>query len=246
MAESKIIKTREELKSYFETGDFPTETQFEELLDNQAHLKEFNFRLDIKPSSNTKKKHYHFYKSLDKKNGFAGHKIQGFTEETEPKILNDYNHVLSRTILYKELNVKIVGAIDIEKHQPKIIIERYKQRKKMQSGYIKSAGFYKESNLDAIKWNRKSEYIVSANEMTLDLEPIHYFKPHQSYNQFLPSGSYNRLGSFKYSNNAKPFALLRMKLQIIVNGVTLTSQPKNFKVVLGTSNLNDAINFVFD
>lgn len=35
------IKTRSELKKYFEKGDYPTETQFAQLIDSFAHLTEF-------------------------------------------------------------------------------------------------------------------------------------------------------------------------------------------------------------
>lgn len=41
MEENNNIKTREELKKYFETGCHPTEAQFVDLIDSYAHLNEF-------------------------------------------------------------------------------------------------------------------------------------------------------------------------------------------------------------
>lgn len=41
MEENKNIKTRDELKKYFETGCHPTEAQFVEFIDSYAHLNEF-------------------------------------------------------------------------------------------------------------------------------------------------------------------------------------------------------------
>lgn len=40
--ESNIVKTRAQLKAYFESGDYPTESQFAELIDNLVHLDELN------------------------------------------------------------------------------------------------------------------------------------------------------------------------------------------------------------
>lgn len=36
------VKTKEELKKYFETGDYPTQNQFAQLIDSYPHLSEFN------------------------------------------------------------------------------------------------------------------------------------------------------------------------------------------------------------
>jgi hypothetical protein len=246
MEEDKKIMTRDELKKYFETGARPTEAQFTELIDSYAHLNEFNFGLSVKPSGGTAKKYYHFYKADDVKNSGAGHKTVGVSKGSKPQYIDGYSHILSRNVLYKSLDIKLIGAIDIAKHQPKIIIERYKQRKKMPSGFLKSAGFYKENTWDAAQWNRKSEYSVNANEMVLDIEPIHYFKPHASFKEFSPSGSINRPGSFKYSRHSKPFVPIQLKLQIHIDGIAYTSQPVGLKIILGSSGESDAINFVFN
>ena len=62
MEEEKNLKTRDELKKYFETGDKPTESQFGELIDSYAHLDEFNFGLfsQTKPNLERKKHLYNW------------------------------------------------------------------------------------------------------------------------------------------------------------------------------------------
>ncbi|RZJ46865.1 MAG: hypothetical protein EOO44_22570 [Flavobacterium sp.] len=246
MKEKNTLTTRDELKTYFEIGDQPTENQFAELIDSYAHLSEFNFGLSIRPSGKTSFKYYHFYKADDVMNSGAGHKIVESLPEISPEKIEGYSHILSRCVYYKNLDVKLVGEIDIENHQPKIIIERYKQRKRMQSGYVKPAGFYKEKMADAKRWNRKSEYSIEKNETTIDIEPIHYFRPHADYKEFLPSGSVNKPDSFKYIKHRKPFAVAQAILEININGIIYRSRPVGMKIILGSSGKHDAINFVFD
>lgn len=245
MEEEKNLKTRDELKKYFETGDKPTQSQFGELIDSYAHLDEFNFGLSIKSSGETVSKYYHFYIAEDAKNSGVGHKIVEDAKEGEPENIEGYFHVLSRKVPYKTLDVEVIGGIDVKNHKPKIIIERYKQRKILPSGYVKDAGFYKENTWDAELWNRKSEYQVTANKMMIDIEPIRYFKPSEKFRDFSPSGSLNRPGSFKCYVHKKPFALFQAKLQIEINGIAYVSQPVRIKTILGSSGESDAINFIF-
>jgi hypothetical protein len=239
-------KERETLKKYFETGDRPTESQFKELIDSYVHLNELNFGLTVRPSGNLKYKFFHFYTANDIQSSSAGHKTIEAEAGSKAVELSEYTHILSREIPYKQLEVKIHGAIDLEKHQPKIIIERYKQKKKLESGYVRPAGFYKEKVDDAAFWNRKSEYEVTTRNMTLDIEPIHYFKPNANFSEFKPSGMKYRYGSFKYSRHAKPFVPIQLKLQITIDSVEYTSHPIDLKIVLGSANTTDAINFAFD
>ncbi|MFT5891742.1 MAG: hypothetical protein ACI9Y7_001849 [Dokdonia sp.] len=237
---------RETLKTYFETGDRPTESQFAELIDSYAHLNELNFGLTVRILGNLKYGFYHFYIADNVQFSNGGHRIIQANAGSKPARLSQYTHVLSRHIAHKQLEVKIHGAIDLVKHQPKIIIERYKQKKKLESGYVKPAGFYKEKMEDAAFWNRKSEYEVTARDMTLDIEPIHYFKPDASFNKFKPSGTIRRDGSFIYSRHAKPFVPIQIKLQIIIDNVAYTSHPIDLKIVLGSGDITEAINFAFD
>ncbi|MFT5891743.1 MAG: hypothetical protein ACI9Y7_001850 [Dokdonia sp.] len=237
---------RETLKTYFETGDRPTESQFAELIDSYAHLNELNFGLTVRPSGDLKYEFYHFYVANNIQFSNGGHRIIQANAGSEPAVLSQYTHVLSRQIPYKQLEVKIHGAIDLVKYQPKIIIERYKQKKKLTSGYVKPAGFYKEKMEDAAFWNRKSEYEVTARDMTLDIGPIHYFKPDTRFNNFKPSGTKRRDGSFIYSRHAKPFVPIQIKLQITIDDVAYTSHPIDLKIVLGSGDVTDAINFAFD
>lgn len=140
----------------------------------------------------------------------------------------------------------IEGTIDLAKHQPKIIIERYKQKKKLTSGYVTPAGFYKERIEDAARWNRKSEYAVTAREMLVDIAPIHYFKPDLRFSDFRPSGTIHRNDSFKYSRHAKSYVPIQVKLQITIDAIAYTSYPIDIKIVLGNGEATDAINFAFD
>ncbi len=238
-------QTRDILKTYFETGDFPTEVQFAEFIDSYAHLNEFNFGLSVKPTAITEQKQYHFYLANDIQFSGAGHKNIEAPLGSTPDTIIGYTHVLSRNIYYKTLDVKLIGDIDIVKHQPKIIVERYKQRKSLPSGYKKPAGYYKEELRDAEIWDRKSEYDVTANQMILDLKPINYFKPNANggYKGFSPSGSFKRAGSFKYSRHQKPFVPIRLKLQITIDEINYQSRPVDLKIVLGTSGDFDAINY---
>lgn len=264
------IKTRDELKKYFETGDRPTETQFAELIDSYAHLNEFNFGLSVSASGDTARKYYHFYTADNARNSGVGHKIveakekKGFPRgieeikdieladkegilpkdsEPKPENIKDYSHILSRTVLYKNLDIELIG-VDIKKHQPKIIIERYKQKKKLPSGYRRPAKFYQE--LDAELFGRKSEYIVEENKITLDIEPIRYFRPRPSFKDFLPSGSLNRKGSFKCTKHYKTFVPLRLILEIYINEIPYRSKPVDLKIILGSDYEPDAINFIFN
>ena len=242
-------QTREILKTYFETGDKPTEGEFKELLDSFTHLNEFNFGIDVKPTGRTYAKYYHVYRaqspSFDN-----GHKIiEGSTGENPPSFV-DYDHLMSRSLRYKRLQIKTIGDINFTEHQPKLIIERYKQRKKLKSGFIKPAGFYKERSEEAAMWNRQSEYSLSSEVDTIDINPFQYFRPgpvdlpNSLYN-FLPSGALSRSKSFKFSNNAKPFVPLQLRLQIQIDGNLYLSNAISLKIILGT-NENDSINFIFD
>ncbi|NQY05776.1 MAG: hypothetical protein HRT68_06115 [Flavobacteriaceae bacterium] len=238
---------RDILKTYFETGDYPTEAQFAKLIDSYAHLNEFNFGLDVKPSGDYKRNYYHFYRATNVRDSGAGHKIVEATVGSTPPTYGGYNHILSRNVLYKTLQIALIGEIDIAKHQPKVIVERYKQRKKYPSGYIRPAGFYKENTWDAQLWNRKSEYEVSSNTMNLDLKPVHYFRPSigsNNYKEFQPSGSIFRRDSFKFSKHGKPFVPIRLKLQINIDGILYHSKPVDLRIILGTSGEFDAINFM--
>lgn len=246
MKEKNTLTTREELKSYFETGDYPTESQFAELINSYAHLDEFNFGLSIRPSGKTSAKYYDFYKADDIMNSGAGHKIIESSSGNIPLKIEGYSHILSRAVYYKSLDIRLIGEIDIEKHKPKIIIERYKQRKKMSSGSVKPAGFYKEKMSDAALWNRKSEYIIDSNEIIIDIEPIHYFRPAANFKEFLPSGSINRSGSFKYTKYRKPFTVIQAILEIDINGTAYRSRPVGMKIILGSSGDYDAINFAIN
>ena len=245
-------QTRDTLKTYFETGDKPTESEFGQFIDSYAHLNEFNFGLSIKPSGTYKDADYHFYRATDVQLSGAGHITVEASGGSAPESINGYNHILSRYVLHKTLEIKLIGEIDITKHKPKIIVERYRQRKKYPSGYIRPAGFYKENTWDAELWNRKSEYDVTANEMNIDLKPINYFRPNlysSNYEDFIPSGSLGeggRPGSFKYSRHAKPFVPIQFRLQISIDGIAYQSQPVGLKIILGSSGKYDAINFVFN
>lgn len=244
--EEKKITQREELKTYFETGKYPTQTQFGRFIDNYILLNEFNFGLEVKATGNSKKKYYHFYVAEDIEKSGKGHINIEDSEGNEAKKIDKYVHVLSRNIAYKCLNVKLLTELDIDKYQPKIIIKRYKQQKTLKSGHLKSAGFYQELPLDAESWGRQSEYPVTSNEMVIDLNPINYFRPNADYREFYPSGTFNRPGSFKYSrNHRKPYALIQMYLEIDVNGIKLKSQTVNIKIILGRDE-NDLINYIIN
>lgn len=236
---------REALKTYFENGDRPTEIQFAQLIDSYVHLNELNFGLKLKPSGTLQTKFYHFYASNSPSSAEA-HKTVEAPFGSVAEEMSGYTLLSSRVIQYKELVCTIEGAIDIERHQPKIIIERYKQKKKLASGYIKPAGFYKELPFDAALWNRKSEYDVTSKEMIVDIGPIHYFKPGASFRDFRPSGSIRRSGSFKYSRHGKSYVPIQMKLQITIDNMNYTSHPIDLKIVLGSGETTDAINFAFD
>lgn len=239
-------KQRETLRKYFKNGDRPTESQFSELIESYVHLNELNFGLKVYPSGTVKNGFYHFYEANDIQYSNGGHKIVEDPSQGEAAVISGYIHLLSKNVLYKELVFKIQGAIDLAKHQPKIIIERYKQKKKLASGYIKPAGFYKESTYDAAFWNRKSEYDVTSREMTIDVNPIHYFKPSERFSDFSPSGSISKPGSFKYSRHSKPYVPIQVKLQITIDNMNYTSHPIDLKIVLGNGESTDAINFAFD
>ncbi|MDF2934200.1 MAG: hypothetical protein K0R36_3531 [Chryseobacterium sp.] len=246
MEEKNKFTQREELKTYFETGKYPTQNQFGQFIDNYVHLNEFNFGLDVKASGTSEKKYYHFYVAEDIEKSGRGHMNIEDKEQNEPQKIDKYVHVLSRNIVYKCLNVKLLNELDIDKYQPKIIIKRYKQQKTLQSGYLKKAGFYQELPSDAESWGRKSEYPVTANEMVIDINPINYFRPKEDYKEFSPSGTFNRPGSFKYStHHRKPFSLIQMFLEIDVNGKKIMSHPVNIKIILGRDE-NDSINYMIN
>jgi hypothetical protein len=246
MEERNTLTQRKELKTYFETGKYPTENQFGRFIDNYVHLNEFNFGLDVK-ATGIENKYYHFYVANDLGTATRGHLNIEDKEENSPQKIKDYKHVLSRNVGYKCLHVKLSKELDIEKYQPKIIIKRYKQRKKLNSGRVKEPGFYKELPGDAESWGRKSEYAVTANEMVLDINPINYFRPSSDYREFYPSGTFSRPGSFKHSLfHRKPFSLIQMFLEIDVNGTILTSNPVNIKIILGSRDEQDLINYIIN
>ncbi|ANF52043.1 hypothetical protein A0O34_16650 [Chryseobacterium glaciei] len=247
MDEKNKLTTREELKTYFETGKYPTQSQFGQFIDNYVHLNEFNFGLDVKASGSKKKKFYHFYLAEDIEKSGRGHLNIEDKEGDLPKQMDKYVHVLSRDIAYKCLSVKLLNELDIDKYQPKIIIKRYKQQKTLKSGYVKKAGFYQELPSDAESWGRQSEYPVTSHEMVIDINPINYFRPSDDYKEFFPSGTFNRPGSFKYSkHHRKPFSLIQMFLEIDVNGTKFKSSPVNIKIILGSRDERDLINYIIN
>lgn len=245
------IKTRDELKKYFEIGDRPTENQFSQLIDGYVHLNELNFGLAVTPTIKTYNDYYDFYLA-EEAESYEGHKIIRTQYDKKPEKIKGYKHILSREIFYKKLNIELIGDIDVKKHQPKIIIKRYRQRKKLRSGYIRASGFIQEKPSDAKLWNRSSEYIVTDKYMELDIEPIHYFKPNYKeekdsyliYKNFSPSGSIKRPGSFKYSVHQKTFLPITLQVQIVINGKPYLSSPVALKIILGSAGETDAINFI--
>jgi hypothetical protein len=241
------LTAREELKTYFETGKYPTQSQFGRFIDNYVHLSEFNFGLDVKATGTSKTKLYHFYLAENIEKSGRGHINVEDTDENLPEQIDEYKHILSRYVGYKCLNVKLSNELEIDKYQPKIIIKRYKQRKRLKSGYLKKAGFYQELPSDAESWGRQSEYPVTANEMVIDINPINYFRPQEDYKEFSPSGTFNRQGSFKYStHHRKPFSLIQMFLEIDINGTKFKSHPVNIKIILGSRNELDLINYIIN
>lgn len=239
------LTTREELKTYFETGKYPTQGQFGQFIDDYVHLNELNFGLEVK-ATGYQKKFYHFYLAEDIQNSSRGHINLEDVEGSEPKKIDDYKHVLSRNVTYKCLSIKLLKALDIDKYQPKIIVKRYKQKKRLKSGYVQDAGFRREHLSDAKSWGRQSEYPVTSNEMLIDINPINYFRPNEDYKEFYPAGTFNRPGSFRYSvHHRKPFSLIQMFLEIDVNGTKYTSPPTEIKIILGRDE-NDLINYMIN
>jgi len=246
MEDKNTLIIREELKTYFETGKYPTQSQFGQFIDNYVHLSEFNFGLDVKASAEPKKKFYHFYLAKEIEKSGRGHINKEDEKQNLPEDINDYIHVLSGFVGYKCLNVKLSNDLDIDKYQPKIIIKRYKQKKKLKSGYVKKAGFYQEHPSDAKSWGRKSEYSVKSNEMVIDINPVNYFKPNIEFKEFSPSGTFYRPGAFKYSvHHRKPFSLIQMFLEIEINGTKFRSHPVTIKIILGRDE-TDLINYIID
>lgn len=246
MEKTKKLTQREELKTYFETGKYPTQSQFARFIDNYVHLNEFNFGLEIKPTGNYKIKNYHFYLAQDPKSTNRGHINVENTAHSSPEQIHGYRHVLSRDVSYRCLNLKLSNELDIDKYQPKIIIKRYKQKKRLNSGYLKKPGFYQELPKDAETWGRQSEYPVTSDEMVIDINPINYFRPGESYRDFYPAGTFSRPGSFRYSvHHRKPFSLIQMLLEIEVNGTKFRSDPVNIKIILGRDE-NDLINYIIN
>ncbi|MDR6156926.1 hypothetical protein QF023_000442 [Chryseobacterium sp. SLBN-27] len=246
MEEINKFTQREELKTYFETGKYPTQSQFGRFIDNYVHLNEFNFGLEVKPTGDHKIKNYHFYVAEDLGRTNRGHINIENTENKSAENIDGYKHILSRDVSYKCLHVKLSSELDIEKYQPKIIIKRYKQKKRLQSGFLKSAGFYQELPGDAESWGRQSEYPVKSGEMVLDISPINYFRPGENYRDFYPAGTFNRPGSFRYSvHHRKPYSLIQMLLEIDVNGTKFRSNPVTVKIILGRDE-NDLINYIIN
>ncbi|THF47299.1 hypothetical protein E6C50_17185 [Flavobacterium supellecticarium] len=245
----KNITTREELKTYFETGDRPTEGEFSELIDSYVHLKELNFGLTLRSSAETYNKYYDFYRSENLPNTSVGHLIVESVEGREPENIHGYTHILGQTVLYKKMHITLEGldgVADIMEYEPKVIIKRYKQKKKLKSGNMRKAHFAQEREMDAKQWNRKSVYVIDAKESVLDLEPIHYFKPNYEgeYKGFSPSGSRFKPGDFKFTTHGKPFVPAQIMLEIMINGRPYRSLPVAFKIVLGSSGPGDAINYI--
>jgi len=246
MEEMNKFTQREELKTYFETGKYPTQSQFGRFIDNYVHLNEFNFGLEIKPTGNYNVKNYHFYVAEDRQNTNRGHLTIENTGADSPERIDGYTHVLSRNVAYKLLNIKLSNDLDLDKYQPKIIIKRYKQKKRLQSGFMKSAGFYQELTKDAESWGRQSEYPVKSTEMVLDINPVNYFRPGSDYRDFYPAGTMNRPGSFRHSvHHRKPYSLIQMLLEIDVNGTKFRSNPVTIKIVLGREE-NDVITYIIN
>ncbi|NIF06639.1 hypothetical protein F3J23_14410 [Chryseobacterium sp. Tr-659] len=246
MEEINKLTQREELKTYFETGKYPTQSQFGRFIDNYVHLNEFNFGLDIKASGNYTMKYYHFYLAENIQLSGRGHAIvEAEMANSAPKKIDGYIHVLSRYVGYKYLKIKLSNELDVDKYQPKIIIKRYKQRKTLKSKFVKDPGFYQELPPDAESWSRQSEYRVTSHEMEIDINPIHYFRPNKDYKEFYPSGTMKRPGSFRHTvHHRKPYSLIQMCLEIDVNGTKYRSQPTKIKIVLGGE--NDLMSYVID
>ncbi|KQT20940.1 hypothetical protein ASG22_16100 [Chryseobacterium sp. Leaf405] len=244
MEEINKLTQRQELKTYFETGKYPTESQFGRFIDNYVHLNEFNFGLEVK-STEIQNKYYHFYVATDLETSSRGHLNVEDNKENPPEEIEKFKHVLSRKVAYKCLNVKLSNELDLDKYQPKIIIKRYKQKKRLKSGYVKKAGFYQELQEDAKSWGRESEYPVKSHEMVLDINPINYFRPGKDYRDFYPAGTFNRPGSFRYTvHHRKPFSLIQMLLEIDINGTKFRSNPLNIKIILGRE--DDLINYLIN
>ena len=244
MEEKNKFTQREELKTYFETGKYPTQSQFGQFIDNYVHLNEFNFGLDVKASANFTSNYYYFYLAENIEKSGRGHITREDDGRGEIKI-DKYNLIFSSGVHYKFLNVKLSNELDIEKYQPKIIIKRFKQRKKIK-GYVKKSGFYQERPSDAESWGRQSEYPVKSSEMVLDINPISYFRPGKDFKEFYPSGTFNRPGSFRYTvHHRRPYALIQMLLEIDVNGTKYRSYPVTIKIVLGRDQF-DLINYIID
>ncbi len=241
----KNITTRQELKTYFETGDRPTEGEFSELIDGYVHLKELNFGLTLRSSAETFNKYYDFYRADDLPNTSVGHRTIESVEGREPDQIHGYTHILGQTVFYKKMHITLDGIDDILEYKPKVILKRYKQKKKLKNGNIRKAHFAQEREMDAQQWNRKSEYIIEEKESLLDFEPIHYFRPHfeGGYKEFSPSGSNYKPGDFKFTKHGKPFVPAQIMLEIMINGMPYRSLPVAFKIVLGTSGPDDAINY---
>lgn len=97
----KNIRTRQELKTYFERGDRPTEQEFSELIDGYVHLNELNFGFSVRPTSETYYEYYDFYISEKLPNVGMGHIINKGQEGKDPEYFEDYKHVLGRPVGFK-------------------------------------------------------------------------------------------------------------------------------------------------
>lgn len=244
----KITK-REELKTYFESGDRPTEGQFSELIDSYVHLNELNFGFTLRPSSDVFYQYYDFYSSKEVPNTAVGHITRPSKEGITPEHIDGYDHVLGRNIGFKKMQISLDERIAerIGEYEPKIIIKRYKQKKRLRKGTYRKQGFIQEKFLDSQHWNRKSEYIIKDKETILDLEPIYYFRPgREGFRDFMPSGSLYKFGTFKFSRHGKPFVPLMIQLEIMINGIPYRSYPVRVKMVLGSSGITDVINYIVD
>lgn len=80
--------------------------------------------------------------------------------------------------------------------------------------------------------------------MTLDINPINYFRPGAKYNEFYPSGTLNRPGSFRHTvHHRKPFSLIQMFLEIDIKGTKYQSYPVHIKIILGRDDTDLIINW---
>lgn len=255
-----MVELRSKLKTYFETGDFPTEEEFSRLIDSFVHLNELDLGLEVKPSVKNYSKFYHFYLADNLETSGKGHLTIEAEDGSNPEDIDNYTHILSRRVNFKRLDCRVNNNLTSDIYKPKVIIERYQQAKKRRNRGTRPRGYYQEDIHDAQSWGRQSEYEVNSSSFQLDLFPINYFRPNQPsligpvvppggfndneiYKNFLPSGAISKTGSFKFTRHSKPFVPIQLVLVININGKEYRSKPHKLKIVLGSSGQTDAINF---